>query len=135
MTLDREFQLYFQALDRSRNEDRCFLCRRSPAEVKTFFGFHEDGTPIDAERYGIEDVVLEPELDIMSYRGSRPVCAVCQLNLDALLIEPDGRARLRQVLSEMEHERERLWSKRSREQDDDPRRADEPQQRGGSQRG
>ena len=30
MTLDREFQQYFAALDRAGNEDRCFLCRRSP---------------------------------------------------------------------------------------------------------
>jgi hypothetical protein len=110
MTLDRQFQQYFAALDRAGNEDRCFLCRRTPAEVKAFFGFHEDGTPIEAEKYGIEDVVLDPKLDIMSYRGSRPVCAVCQLNLDTLLRSEEGPALLRKILWELEHERERLWS-------------------------
>jgi PP-loop superfamily ATP-utilizing enzyme len=109
MTLDHQFQQYFAALDRAGHEDRCFLCRRAPADVKAFFGFHEDGTPIDAEKYGIEDVVLDPRLDIMSYRGSRPVCAVCQLNLDSILLGDEG-ATLRQVLWELEHEREKLWS-------------------------
>ena len=109
MSLDRQFQHYFQALDRAGNEDRCFLCRRSPSEVKAFFGFHEDGTPIDAGKYGIEDVVLEPELDIMSYRGERPICSVCQLNLDSILLAGDGHELLKKLLWEMEHERERLW--------------------------
>jgi len=109
MTLDQKFQEYFTALDRSGNEDRCFLCRRSPAEVKAFFGFHEDGTPMDADAYGIEDVVLDPRLDIMSYRGTRPVCAVCQLNLDTILLASNGRETLGRVLEEMEHQRERLW--------------------------
>jgi hypothetical protein len=114
MTLDRQFQQYFAALDRAGNEDRCFLCRRTPAEVKAFFGFHEDGTPIDAQKYGIEDVVLDPRVDIMSYRGSRPVCAVCQLNLDSILLASDeGAALLRKVLWELEHEREKLWSNES----------------------
>ncbi len=111
MTLDREFQQYFQALERAGGEDRCFLCRRSPAEVKTFFGFHEDGTPIDADQYGIEDVVLDPKLDIMSYRGSRPVCAVCQLNLDAIFLTEDGKEALHAVLHEVEHEEDRLWAR------------------------
>jgi len=111
MTLDRQFQQYFSALDRAGNEDRCFLCRRTPAEVKAFFGFHEDGTPIDADKYGIEDVVLDPELDIMSYKASRPVCAVCQLNLDTILLAEEGREALRKVLWQLEHERERLWSR------------------------
>jgi hypothetical protein len=110
MTLDHQFQQYFAALDRAGHEDRCFLCRRSPADVKAFFGFHEDGTPIDAAKYGIEDVVLDPKLDIMSYRGTRPVCAVCQLNLDSLVLSEDGPALLRKVLWELEHEREKLWS-------------------------
>ena len=109
MTLDGEFQEYFSALDRSGNEDRCFLCRRSPAEVKTFFGFQEDGTPIDAAEYGIEDVVLPPNLDIMSYRGTRPVCAVCQLNYDTIFLASNGPSVLRQVLAEMQHERSKLW--------------------------
>ena len=76
MTLDRQFHEYFRALDRAGNDDRCFICRRSPADVKAFFGFHEDGTPIDADSYGIEDVVLDPKIDIMSYLGTRPVCAL-----------------------------------------------------------
>jgi hypothetical protein len=109
MSLDKEFQDYFSALERAGNEDRCFLCRRSPAEVKAFFGFREDGTPIDAQRYGIEDVVLDPALDIMSYRGIRPVCSVCQLNFDAIFLARNGRTILRQVLAELEGERERLW--------------------------
>lgn len=107
MTLDQRFQEYFTALDRV-GEDRCFLCRRAPAEVKAFFGFHEDGTPLDAERYGLEDVVLD-RLDIMSYTGARPVCAVCQLNYDAIFMADDGHGVLRQILRQMEHEREMLW--------------------------
>ena len=96
--------------ERAGNEDRCFLCRRTPAEVKAFFGFNEDGTPIDAEKYGIEDVVLDPRLDIMSYHGSRPVCSVCQLNFDSILLSEGGEALLRKILWELEHERDRLWS-------------------------
>lgn len=109
MPLDKEFQQYFQSLDRAGNEDRCFLCRRSSSDVKAFFGFHEDGTPIDPERYGIEDVVLDSSLDIMSYRGTRPVCSVCQLNYDAIFLAKNGREVLDQVLREMDEERERLW--------------------------
>jgi len=111
MTLDKEFHEYFRALERAGGEDRCFLCRRSPADVKAFFGFHEDGTPIDAERYGIEDVVLDPKLDIMSYRGHRPVCAVCQLNYDTIFLARKGKQVLDRVLNEIEHERDRLWSR------------------------
>ena len=37
MSLEKEFQQYFAALERAGNEDVCFLCRRSPAEVKRFF--------------------------------------------------------------------------------------------------
>jgi len=106
-SLDRRFEEYFTALDRAGNEDRCFLCRRTPADVKAFFGFLEDGTPVDAEHYGIEDVILE-ELDIMSYRGTRPVCAVCQLNYDTIFLA-GGHDVLHAVLRELEHERERLW--------------------------
>jgi len=109
ITLDRQFQLYFEALDRAGHGDRCFLCRRTPAEVKAFFGFHEDGTPIDAQKYGIEDIVLESKVDIMSYHGSRPVCSVCQLNLDSILLTEEGPGLLRKVLRELEHEREKLW--------------------------
>jgi hypothetical protein len=108
MSIDDRFHEYFAALDRAGNEDRCFLCRRTPADVKQFFGFNEDGTPLDAEELGLEDVVLT-SLDIMSYRGTRPVCAVCQLNLDTIFLAENGHAVLRRVLHEMEHERERLW--------------------------
>ncbi|MEM7305410.1 MAG: hypothetical protein AAF682_02010 [Planctomycetota bacterium] len=108
MSIDKNFNEYFGALDRAGNEDRCFLCRRSPADVKLFFGFHEDGTPLEAESFGLEDVVLG-DLDIMSYRGTRPICAVCQLNFDTIFLAENGRAVLDQLLHEMEHDRDRLW--------------------------
>ena len=57
MSLERNFHRYFGAIERAGGVDRCWLCRRTPAAVKAFFGFHEDGHPIDAERYGIEDIV------------------------------------------------------------------------------
>ena len=121
MTLDSHFQEYFEALDRSGNEDRCYLCRRTPADVKAFFGFHEDGTPIDPDQYGIEDIVLE-RLDIMSYRGTRPVCAVCQLNFDTIFLAENGKQILSQVLDEMENDRDRLWEKGSSSESPDPTR-------------
>ncbi len=105
--LDKEFQRYFSALDRSRGQDRCYLCRRTPAEVKAFFGFDEDGVPSEAQDYGLEDVVLE-KTDIMSYRGTRPVCAVCQLNYDAIFMLDEHKV-LQDVLGELEHERDSLW--------------------------
>lgn len=105
-SLDDQFQEYFSSLDRA-GDDRCYLCRRTPADVKAFFGFAEDGTPLDADRYGIEDVVLD-RLDIMSYSGTRPICAVCQLNYDALFAAGDHEV-LESVLRQMEHEREKLW--------------------------
>ena len=108
MAMEERFQEYFAALDRAGNKDRCYICCRTPAEVKQFFGFHEDGTPIDADAYGIEDVVLPPVQDVMSYRGSRPVCAVCQLNFDAIFLAGD-RAVLERLLAEMEQRREQLW--------------------------
>lgn len=107
MAIEERFQEYFDALDRAGNKDRCFICCRSPAEVKRFFGFAEDGTPLDAQRFGLEDVVLQ-ELDVMSYRGIRPVCAVCQLNLDALALL-DEKQVLGELMREMDAERERLW--------------------------
>ncbi len=107
MSLEGRFQEYFAGLDRASDKDRCWLCCRSPAEVKRFFGFEEDGTPLDAKAYGIEDIEL-PEGDVMSYRGTRPVCAVCQLNLDAIFLLGEH-AVLAQVVREMEEERERLW--------------------------
>ena len=110
MTVDDRFQEYFAALDRSGHEDHCYLCRRTAAEVKRFFGFGEDGVPLDARRHGLEDVVLA-ETDIMSYRGLRPVCAVCQLNLDAIFLLEEHEV-LRQVLREMEERREHLWPPR-----------------------
>jgi len=108
MALDQRFHEYFQALDRAGGEDRCYLCRRSAAEVKRFFGFREDGTPLDADELGLEDVVLS-RLDVMSYRGLRPVCAVCQLNLDAIYALEQERV-LQRVLTEMKERREELWT-------------------------
>jgi hypothetical protein len=67
----------------------------------------EDGTPLDAAEYGIEDVVLD-ELDVMSYRGVRPVCAVCQLNFDGIFLLGEH-ATVKQLHEEMEHARESLW--------------------------
>jgi hypothetical protein len=108
MAIEHSFQEYFDALDRAGNEDRCYLCRRTPAEVKRFFGFNEDGTPIEAAQYGLEDVVLAARVDVMSYRGHRPVCAVCQLNFDSIFMLGDHDT-LKRVLTEVENERERLW--------------------------
>jgi hypothetical protein len=105
--VDKEFERYFAALDRSGGQDRCYLCRRAPVDVKAFFGFDEDGHPTEAQEYGIEDVVLE-ESNIMSYRGLRPICAVCQLNLDAIFML-DEEAELQAVLNQMRDEREKLW--------------------------
>lgn len=107
MALEQRFHEYFAALERAGNKDRCYLCCRTPAEVKRFFGFAEDGTPLDAAEFGIEDVVLE-ELDVMSYRGVRPVCAVCQLNFDSLFLLGE-QATVRKLQHEMEHAREILW--------------------------
>ena len=113
MALDQRFYEYFSALDRAGGEDRCYLCRRSAAEVKRFFGFDEDGTPIDADEHGLEDVVLS-RLDVMSYRGLRPICAVCQLNLDAIFLLSEEKV-LEHVLTEMKEKREELWT------DEEPR--------------
>jgi hypothetical protein len=105
--IDDRFQEYFAALDRAAGEDHCYLCRRTSAEVKAFFGFQEDGTPLHAREFGLEDVALA-NADIMSYRGVRPVCAVCQLNFDGIFVlgELDT---VHQLQQEMEHARERLW--------------------------
>jgi hypothetical protein len=107
MALDDKFQEYFSALDRAGGEDRCYLCRRTAKEVKHFFGFDEDGEPFDSALFGLEDVSLN-EVDIMSYRGRRPVCAICQLNVDTIsaLDESDV---LSHVLDEMKTKREHLW--------------------------
>jgi hypothetical protein len=107
MALEQKFREYFAGLERAGNKDRCYLCCRTPAEVKRFFGFAEDGTPLDAAEYGIEDVVLD-ELDVMSYRGVRPVCAVCQLNFDGIFLLGEH-ATVKQLHEEMEHARESLW--------------------------
>ncbi|MEX1024453.1 MAG: hypothetical protein WD226_05185 [Planctomycetota bacterium] len=109
MPLDDSFQQYFDALDRAGDSDRCFLCRRTPAEVKAFFGFHEDGTPIDAGEKGLEDIALDVPTDIMSYRGARPVCAACQLNFDGIFLASNGLVVLASLLRQMEHERDVLW--------------------------
>jgi hypothetical protein len=108
MAMEERFQEYFDALDRAGDKDRCYLCCRTPADVKRFFGFHEDGTPIEAREYGLEDVVLAPRLDVMSYRGRRPVCAVCQLNFDSIFLLGEHDV-LRGVLEDMERRREELW--------------------------
>ncbi|MDP6519190.1 MAG: hypothetical protein QF724_05065 [Planctomycetota bacterium] len=105
--LDREFQDYFGAIDRAGGEDRCFLCRRTPSEVKAFFGFGEDGVPLEAAKHGLEDVDFNAS-DIMSYQGARPVCAVCQLNLDAACALGEQGAYL-ELLRQMEAERDHLW--------------------------
>jgi len=105
--LDDRFQEYFRALDRAGGQDRCYLCRRTPAEVKLFFGFDEDGTPLSAEEHELEDVVLD-ELDVMSYHGLRPICAVCQLNYDAIFLLGEQEI-LGRVFKQVEEQRERLW--------------------------
>jgi hypothetical protein len=111
MALDERFQEYFDGLDRAGNRDHCFLCRRTSAEVKRFFGFDEDGVPLQAAEYGIEDVALDTT-DIMSYRGVRPVCAVCQLSLDAVFLLGEHEV-LRDLLRQMERERDLLWPPRA----------------------
>ena len=107
MALDDKFQEYFSALDRAGGEDRCYICRRTAKEVKHFFGFDEDGEPFDIELFGLEDVSLT-EVDIMSYRGRRPVCAVCQLNVDAIAALGE-RDVLDHVITEMTTRRAHLW--------------------------
>ena len=102
-----EFRRWFEALDRSGGEDRCYLCRRAPAEVKQFFGFDEDGQATEAATFGLEDVTLE-EADILSYRSLRPVCAVCQLNLEGITALGEGGILL-EVLRDMREERDKLW--------------------------
>ena len=103
--IEDEFQNYFESV--GDGPDRCYICRRTPAEVKHFFGFDEDGEPLDAAEHGIEDIVLE-KMDIMSYRGVRPVCAVCQLNIDAIALLEEMPV-LRELSRQMREERERLW--------------------------
>ena len=105
MSLEDEFQRYFHSV--GDGQDRCYLCRRSPKEVKLFFGFDEDGVPLEAATHGLEDVVLE-KMDIMSYRAPRPVCAVCQLNADAIsaLGEEDV---FKAVVARMRDSRDDLW--------------------------
>ena len=44
----------------------------------------------------------------MSYRGLRPVCAVCQLNFDAIFALGEHEV-LHRLLREMEERRDRLW--------------------------
>jgi len=105
VNLEDEFQRYFGAV--GDGADRCYLCRRTPADVKLFFGFDEDGVPLEAEQHGLEDIVLE-NMDIMSYRGERPICAVCQLNMDAIALLEEYDV-LREVSRQMREERDRLW--------------------------
>jgi hypothetical protein len=105
--IDERFHEYFAALDRSGQKDRCYLCRRTPAEVKFFFGFDEDGVPLRASEFGLEDITLV-DTDIMSYRGERPVCAVCQLNFDAVVALGE-QLTLQRLFAEMERHRDQLW--------------------------
>ncbi len=105
-SIDKHFQEYFASVDKA-GDDRCYLCRRTSSDVKTFFGFNEDGTPVNADEYGIEDVVLY-KLDIMSYKGTRPVCAVCQLNFETIFMAGDHDC-VEQVMREIENERDKLW--------------------------
>ena len=105
--MDKEFHQYFDALHRAGGEDRCYLCRRTSSEAKTFFGFDAAGVPIDADTSGLEDVVLETTA-IMSYRGPRTVCAVCQLNFEMLYMAGDAE-HLDKLLREVREERDRLW--------------------------
>ena len=104
-SIDKHFQEYFASMD-AAGDDRCYLCRRTPSDVKSFFGFKEDGTPVNADEYGIEDVVLY-KLDIMSYKGTRPICAVCQLNFETIFMAGDHEL-VQRVMREIEDERERL---------------------------
>ena len=105
--IDERFHEYFAALDRSGQKDRCYLCRRTPSEVKFFFGFDEDGVPLRASEFGLEDVALV-DTDIMSYRGERPVCAICQLNFDTVVALGE-QATLQRLFAEMERHRDQLW--------------------------
>jgi hypothetical protein len=107
MALDDKFQEYFSALDRAGGEDRCYLCRRTSKEVKHFFGFDEDGEPFDIELFGLEDVRLN-DVDIISYRGRRPVCAICQLNLDTITALGEADV-ITHLLHEMTTKRDHLW--------------------------
>ena len=113
-SIDKHFQEYFASMDRA-GDDRCYLCRRTPSEVKGFFGFNEDGTPAKADEYGIEDVVLY-KLDIMSYKGARPICAVCQLNFETIFMAGDHEL-VDRVMSEIENERDKLWPVEQRDSD------------------
>jgi hypothetical protein len=119
MAMEQEFQEYFSALDRSGNKDRCYICCRTPADVKRFLGFNEDGTPIEARQYGLEDVVLPPRLDVMSYRGDRPICVVCQLNFDSIFLLEEHDV-LHAVIAQMENAREALWPDAEDAQDPAP---------------
>ncbi len=112
--LNEEFERYFHAMDQSGGHDRCYVCRRTPAEVKSFFGFDEDGVPTHAGEYGLEDVVLE-KTDIMSYRGLRPVCAVCQLNVDMIAMLGEEKL-MTAVLNQMRDERSDLWPAQSKDE-------------------
>jgi hypothetical protein len=107
MSLDERFLEYFAALDRAGQKDRCYLCRRTPAEVKLFFGFDEDGVPLKAGEFGLEDVSLD-ETDIMTYRGERPLCAICQLSFDAIFALGERRV-IDRLIDETEQNRDYLW--------------------------
>ena len=47
-------------------------------------------------------------MDIMSYAGPRPICAVCQLNMDAIELAGEGGV-LAELQRLMREQRDRLW--------------------------
>lgn len=104
MSLQRDFDQDFVFAGHGLH--RCYLCCRAPAEVKRFFGFDQDGEPVDAEAHGIENVMLE-RLDIMSQAGPHPVYAACHLNTDTISILGEDHA-LRELGRWIREERGRL---------------------------
>ncbi len=107
MAIDQSFHDYFVS---ARSRGRRGPLLPVPAHTgrgQVVFGFGEDGTPLNSEKFGIEDITLERQ-DVMSYLGLRPVCAVCQLNHDALFAMGEHEV-LERVAREMEHKREDLW--------------------------
>ena len=70
--LDERFHEYFAALDRSGQVDRCYLCRRTSADVKLFLGFSEDGVPARAAEYGIDRVIKEIDKNMKELEEDKP---------------------------------------------------------------
>jgi hypothetical protein len=63
--------------------------------------------PLKAGEFGLEDVSLD-ETDIMTYRGERPLCAICQLSFDAIFALGERRV-IDRLIDEMEQNRDYLW--------------------------